>query len=94
MGGGHALQVKGLLKTSTVLRVLVPEATSTGGHRGWGRQGRGQGITFRASLGGLEASVQHQLKGKRHVVDLPRKQEQGSGSAAAPRPARCLLLPF
>lgn len=37
--------------------------------------GLGRGITFRASLGCLEPSVQHQLKGKRHVVNLPRKQE-------------------
>lgn len=35
----------------------------------------GQVITFRASLGFLEPSVQHQLEGKCHVVDLPRKQE-------------------
>ena len=44
----------------------------------------GQGVTFRASLGLLKASVQHQLKGKRHVVDLPRKPELVLGPQLVP----------
>lgn len=38
----------------------------------------GRGVTFRACLGLLESSVQHQFKGKGHIVHLPgARQEQG-----------------
>lgn len=36
------------------------------------------GVTFRAGLGLLESSVQHQFKGKGHIVHLPEtRQQQG-----------------
>lgn len=41
-----------------------------------------RGFTFGPGLGFLESSIQHQLKGKGHIVDLPRMQESAPGEAA------------
>lgn len=91
VGGGHALQVKGLLKTSTVLRALVPEATSTGGTgAGVGRAGGGALPSGRA-LGVLRPPSSISSKANATLWTCPASKSRGQALQPLPGPpaARC-----